>query len=102
MQKIGMSLFVGAVLLGAVACDDGAIDTAGNAWNCNTICDVVAECSDEDQAECREECTDKSDNESFEDDAEACADCVKPNDSCAESVVECSDECAGVVVLSTN
>lgn len=101
MQKIGMSLFVGAVLLGAVACDDGVVDTVGNRWDCRTICEAVGECTSTDQSECRDECTENAENADFEMDAEECAECVKPNDSCSDNVVECADECAGVVVLST-
>lgn len=103
MQKIGMSLFVGAALLGAIGCDDGVADTAGNAGRCEMICNAVQECTGaEDSDECREECTEKSKEDGFEDKAEECSECIKPSNECTENVVECSDQCAGVVVLSAS
>lgn len=102
MQKLGMSLFAGALLLGAIACDDGAADTAGNAGRCQKICNAVDECTGEDNdGECREECTDNSKDDSFEEQAEECSACIERDNSCAENVVECASECAGVVTLSS-
>jgi hypothetical protein len=102
MQKIGMSLFAGAIMLSAMACDDGVADTAGNAGRCQKICNAVDECTDRDNStECRKECTDKSEEDGFEEKAEDCSACIKRDNECVENIVECADECTGVVVLSS-
>jgi len=101
MSKFGMSLFAGLMLVGAVACDDGVADTAGNASRCQQICNAVDECTgDDNSTDCRKECTDKSEEDGFEDKAEDCAACIERDNSCAENVVQCGTECAGVVALS--
>jgi len=102
MQKIGMSLFAGALMFGAMACDDGVADTAGNSGRCQKICNAVDECTGEDNStECRKECTDNSENDDFEEKAEDCSACIERDNSCSENVVECASECTGVVVLSS-
>lgn len=103
MQKLGMSLFAAAMMFGALACDDGAADTAQNAGICQRICNAVVECTgDEDSKdECREECVNESEDDGFEERAEECAQCIERENSCTENTIECTPECAGVVALSS-
>jgi hypothetical protein len=103
MQKLGMSLFAGALLFGAMACDDGVADTAGNSGRCQKICKAANECSDAiDVDECREECTDNSEDDGFEEKAEDCSACIEPNNECVENLTDCTTECAGVVAFSAS
>ena len=102
MSKIGMSLFAAAVMMSAMACDDGVADTAGNAGRCQQICNAVDECTGRDEStDCRKECTDRSEDDAFEEKAEECSACIERENSCQENVIECTDECAGVVTLSS-
>lgn len=103
MQKIGLSLFAGALLFSAVACDDGVADTAGNAGRCMKICNAVEECAgdDFDVGDCRRECTDKSEDDGIEEQAEECSECLERDNECSENVAECAATCASVVVISS-
>jgi hypothetical protein len=102
MSKLGMSLFAGAVMLGAIACDDGVADTTQNALKCQKICNAVDDCTGKDNStSCRKECTDKSENDDFETKAAECSSCVDRDDSCSKNVINCASECAAVVTLSS-
>lgn len=103
MRKIGLSLFAGAMLLGAMACDDGVADKIENRIDCRKICRDYAECfkdDDYDVTECAQECADESKNDDFEDLANACAGCLRDGDTCREDVSSCTAKCAGVVAQS--
>ena len=100
MHKLGMALFAG-MLMGALGCDDGAADTAGNAAICQRICNAANECnSDIDRGDCRMECVDESKNDVVEEKAEDCAKCLERDNNCGENIAECAAQCAGIVSLS--
>ena len=101
MRKIGMSLFAGFVMFGAMACDDGVVDKAQNAAQCQKICGQLDECRSEiDVGDCRSDCADLAENDDIEKKVEDCSDCVEITNSCSENVQKCATTCAGVVTLT--
>lgn len=95
MHKLGMSLVAGAMMVGALGCDDGAADTAENAGRCQRICNALEKCpGDLDVGKCRTECKNESKDESYEAQAKECSQCVDRNNSCVEDAFACADECA--------
>jgi hypothetical protein len=102
MQKIGLSLFAGALLFSAVGCDDGVADTAGNAGRCQRICNAVEECAGDsfDVGDCRRECTDNSEDDGFEEQAQECSECLERDNECSENIAECGSVCAAVATFS--
>jgi len=103
MHKIGMSLFAGAMLFGAMACDDGVADKVENRIDCRKVCADYKECfkdEDYDTQECARECASESQDDDFEQRAEDCASCLRDGNTCREDVSECTATCAGVVAQS--
>jgi len=102
MPKFGMSLFAGAVLFGAVACDDGVVDKADNAVKCQKICQAVDKCTGEENSdECRMDCGENAKDDDFENKVDDCAACVESGDKCTTNVLNCTTECATVVTFSS-
>lgn len=105
MHKAGTSWLAGLVTLGAVACDDGAIDRTDNAVRCRMVCGHVKQCldqSDNDEQACRDECKDRALEDSFESKLHDCQMCLDNDNSCLENATDCVDECASVVALSAS
>jgi hypothetical protein len=101
MQKFGMSLFAGAIMLGALACDDGVADKVENRAKCRQICSQVKECDEDfDSGECTSECADLAEDDQTEAKIDACSECVEVDDECSENVRDCATECAGIVTLT--
>jgi hypothetical protein len=101
MQKFGMSLFAGVMMLGAIACDDGVADKAENRTRCREICSQAQECaSGIDEGSCTNDCAEMSKDDGFEDKAETCSKCLDVSDNCRENAASCTSQCAGVIVLS--
>jgi hypothetical protein len=102
MHKIGLSLFVGALMFGALACDDGVADKIDNRAKCRQVCSQVKECdSDFDSGECTNDCADLAEDDETEQKLDACAECVEVDNTCRQNLVECTDECAQIVVFSS-
>ena len=102
MQKIGMSLFAGAVMLGALACDDGVADKVENRAKCRQICSQVEECdSDFDSGKCTSECADLAEDDETEAQIDECSECIEIDNECKENVADCATKCTGIVVLSS-
>ena len=102
MRKLGM-LVVGAILAGAIGCDDGVIDKSENALRCSDMCKIVDKCvdwSDAKEEDCRQECRDRSTEDSFESKVKSCQQCLDKDKSCAANTIDCAAECAGVVAVS--
>jgi len=104
MSKFGMSLFAGLLMLGAAACNNGVADTTQNAAICQRACDKTDECTGNDSKnECRKECVDRShDDNTFEDKAQECNDCLDQDDSCVQKALKCGPECAGIIAVSAS
>ena len=102
MPKFGMSLFAGAIIFSAIACDDGVVDMAENAGKCKKICEAVDECTGKDNdAACREECSENAKDDNFENKVDDCSACVDSGDKCTTNVLNCTTECATVVTFSS-
>ncbi len=98
MLKLGLISTFMMVLAAASApgCSDNAIDRA---YDCNEICDKYRDCADAnyDSSACASRCRDNaSDDEAFEDKADACQSCIDDR-SCAGAAFGCGTECVGIV-----
>lgn len=101
MRKIGMSLFAGFVMFGAMACDDGVVDKAENAAKCRKICSQLEECNSKvDISDCRQDCSDVSEDDAVEAKMEDCSACLDVGDSCDQNVSSCATRCAGIITLT--
>lgn len=101
MLKIGMSLFAGVMMFGAMACDDGVADKVQNRTQCAKICSQLEECQAEvDQQECARDCAELAQNDEVEKRVEDCSDCLSVGSECNENVAECRTRCTGIVTLT--
>lgn len=101
MSKFGMSLFAGLVLVGAAACDDGVADQSQNAIICKRACEKLEACTgNNDSSECVDECSDRSEDDGFEDKAQDCNQCLDKDDGCVEKALKCAPECAAITAVS--
>jgi hypothetical protein len=102
MRRLPLSWLLGACVLGQTGCDDGAVDTADNAGRCQIICNAADECTGQDNStDCRQECVDNSEDDTFESKVEDCAQCIEREDGCLENARDCAQACAGVVSFSS-
>ncbi len=94
-----LTLSIGLTLAGAAILGCSAADPITNAITCNDVCSRYSECFNADYD--IDGCTDRCENDATSDEdkerrLEMCDSCIDDR-SCAESFVNCSDDCAGIV-----